>query len=109
MEILLAISIALNALTGWAYLGQRDRATEAEQSAATARAAADQCSQGVERLQALADERAREAEAARQQAAQQAAELDARADLELTTPPAVPGDACRSAQARIDRWKGAPL
>lgn len=107
MEILLAVSIALNALTSWGYLRQRDKATEATQSAATARAAADQCSQGVERLQALADQRAREAEVARQQAAQQAAELDAQADAELAMPPAVPGDACKSAQTRIDLWKGA--
>lgn len=107
MEILLAISIALNALTSWGYLHQRDKATEAEQSAATARAAADQCSQGVERLQALADQRVREAEEARRQAARQAAELNAQADAELVAPPAVPGDACKSAQARIDRWKWA--
>lgn len=108
MEILLAISIALNALTTWGYLHERDKAGQAAQMAATARAAADQCSQGVERLQALADQRARGAEEARLQAAQQAAELAAQADAELATPPAAPGDACRSAQARIDRWKGAP-
>ncbi len=106
MEILLAISIALNALTSWGYLNQRDKATEAAQAAATARAAADQCTQGVERLEALAEQRAREAEAARKQASQQAAELDARADEELSKPPAVPGDACKSAQARVDAWKG---
>lgn len=106
MEILLAISIALNALTSWGYLHQRDKATEASQAAATARAAADQCTKGVERLEALADQRAREAEEARRVAEQQAAELDARADEELATPPAVPGDACKSAQARIEAWKG---
>ncbi|MDF3823024.1 hypothetical protein P3G55_24230 [Leptospira sp. 96542] len=108
METILIISLLFNALTSWGYLAERDKATEAAQTAATARAAADQCTQGVERLQALADQRAREAEAARLQAAQQAAELDARADAELATPPAVPGDACSSAQARIDRWKAAP-
>jgi hypothetical protein len=54
----------------------------------------------------MADQRAREAEEARRLAEQQAAELDARADEELATPPAVPGDACKSAQARIDAWKG---
>lgn len=105
MEILLVISLALNALSGWGYLHERDRATEATQAAVTARAAADQCTQGVERLQALADQRAREAVEARQQAAQQAAELATQADAELATPPAVPGDACASAQARIDVWK----
>jgi hypothetical protein len=105
METILIISLAINALTGWAYLGQRDRATQAAQTAATASAAAEQCSQGVAHLQALADQRAREAEAARQQAAQQAAELDAQADAELARPPAVPGDACKSAQIRLDAWK----
>jgi hypothetical protein len=106
METLVIISLLFNVLTGWAYLGQRDKATQAAQTAATASAAAELCSQGVARLQALADQRARDAEAARQQAAQQAVELDAQADAELARPPAVPGDACKSAQIRLDAWKG---
>ncbi len=106
METLLLISLALNGLSGWGYLHERDRATEAAQTAATARAVAGQCSRSVAGLQAAAVQREREAAAARDEADRLAGALDAQADAELARPPAVPGDTCKSAQMRVDLWKG---
>ncbi len=105
MGTLLAISLAFNALVGWAYLDQRDATTEATQSAVTARAAAAQCSRAVEGLQAAAAQRAQDAAAARAEADSRASVHDAEADTVLATGPAVPGQACQSAQVRINAWK----
>lgn len=107
----LALSLALNAALGWAYLGQRDKTTEA-QSAATAmeqqrdgaRAAASACSDAVEDLRNVADQRAAEAKAARAEAAAKAMGHNKKADSILATPAAVPGDDCRSAQVRVSDW-----
>ena len=67
-------------------------------------AGAQACSDGVQRLQALAESRAREAAAARKLAAQAALQHAARADAVLAAPPAVPGDDCASAKARVADW-----
>lgn len=105
------LSIALNAALGWAYLGQRDKTTKAE-SAVTAmeqqrdgaREAASACSDAVEDLRTLADQRAAEAKAARAKASARARGHNQKADSILSTPPAVPGDDCRSAQVRVADW-----
>ena len=107
----LALSLALNAALGWAYLGQRDKTTEA-QSAATAmeqqrdgaREAANACSDAVDDLRTLADQRASEAKAARAEAAAKVKSHNQKADTILATPPAVPGDDCKSAQMRVADW-----
>lgn len=111
MQIILLVSLAANGLLGWAYLGQRDDATEARaavsakgQELAGARGAAQACSTAVDELRRLADKRAREAETARRAAGARKAAYDRQADAILAAPPAVPGDACASAQHRVDAW-----
>jgi hypothetical protein len=109
--IALAISVAANAALGWAYLGQRDDTTEArtalrdmEGQRDGARQAASACSDSVDDLRELADQRAREAAPDRAAAASTAQGHNQRADQILATPAPVPGDACASAQARVDSW-----
>jgi hypothetical protein len=109
--IALAISVAANGLLGWAYLGQRDDTTTAQTALRDmqsqrdgARQAASACSDSVDDLRELADKRAREAAPARAAAASKAHGHHQRADKILSTPPPVPGNACASAQARVDEW-----
>lgn len=109
--IILAASVAVNAALGWAYLGQRDDAAEArtalrdmEGQRDGARQAASACSDSVDDLRELADKRAREASTARAAAASTAQGHNQRADAILATPASVPGDACASAQTRVDDW-----
>lgn len=104
----LALSLLANLAAGYLYLQQRDVAVTATnnlQHAAsdtvTARAAADACSASVEGLAASAAVMASQLEAARQAAAQQASKHNAVADKILSTPAAVPGDDCASAQKRV--------
>lgn len=107
----LGLSLAVNGLLGWAYLGQRDDTTEArtalrdmESQRDGARQAASACSDSVDDLRELADQRAREAASARAAAASTAQGHNQRADTILATPAPVPGDVCASAQARVDSW-----
>lgn len=107
----LGISLATNAALGWAYLGQRDETTEArtalrdmEGQRDGARQAASACSDSVDDLRELADKRARDAAPARAAAASTAQGHNHRADQILAAPQPVPGDACASAQARVDEW-----
>lgn len=109
--IALTISVAANAALGWAWLGQRDetatakadlRAMEGQRDGA--RQAASACSDSVDDLRELADKRARDAAPARAVAASAAQGRNQRADVILSTPAPVPGDACASAQARVDDW-----
>ena len=107
----LALSLALNAALGWAYLVQRDKTTKAEagvtameQQRDGARAVASACSDAVEDLRNVADKRAAEAKAARAEAAAKARGHNKKADSILATPAAVPGDDCRSAQVRVSEW-----
>lgn len=107
----LLASLLANALLTRAYLGQRDAATVARTSVGEmmqqrdgARGLASACSDAVEDLRELADRRKQEGEAARASAATQARAHEQRADEILAAPPAVPGDACASAQRRVDSW-----
>lgn len=111
MQIVLLVSLAGNGLLGWAYLGERDDATEARaavsakgQELAGVRGAAEACSGRVDELRTLADKRAQEAETARRAAGTRASAHNQRADAILAAPAAVPGDACASAQVRVDSW-----
>ncbi len=111
LQILLVVLVASNALTGWAWLGERDAATTAraetlamQQQRNGIRSAASACSVGVEQLAVAAEQRATAAAPARQAAASRAAAHNQKADTILAAPAAVPGDACASAQARVDEW-----
>lgn len=107
----LLASLLGNVLLTRAYLGQRDAATTARASVGEmtqqrdgARDLAVACSDAVDNLRELADKRKREGEATRASAAALARVHEQRADEILATPPAVPGDACASAQHRVDSW-----
>lgn len=111
MGLALLASLVGNVALTLAYLGQRDAATtmaaalramEGERD--SARSLASACSDAVQDLRDLADKRAREAAAARATAASKARDHEQRADEILATPPAVPGDACASAQHQVDNW-----
>lgn len=109
--IALAISVAVNGLLGWAYLGQRDDTTEAKADLRAMegkrdgiRQVASACSDSVGDLRELADKRARDAAPARVAAASAAQGHNQRADQILSTPAPVPGDVCASAQTRVDDW-----
>lgn len=108
---LLAASVALNAALGvaWRRAGNHEHELQAQIAAVQserdhALQSAQACSDGVARLQALAERREREAAAARRQAAQAAADHARRADAVLSAPPAVPGDDCASARVRVGDW-----
>lgn len=110
-QITILLSLAANAVLGWAYLGQRDDTTEARTALRDmqgqrdgASGAASACSDSLDDLRELADQRAREAAPARAAAASAAQGHNRRADQILSTPAPVPGDACASAQARVDDW-----
>lgn len=107
----LIASAALNLLAGWAYLGQRDTIATLRTEARTvqgeldgARADAQACSNAVDDLRDLADQRKREADTARAAAQQRAQQHQRKADAILAAPPAVPGDDCASARVRVDLW-----
>ena len=109
--IALLASLLGNVLLTRAYLGQRDTATAARASVGEmtqqrdgARSLAAACSDAVDDLRELADKRKREGEAARASAAVKARTHERRADEILAAPPTVPGDACASAQHRVDSW-----
>lgn len=105
----LALSLLANLAAGYLYLQQRDVAVTATNNlqhaagdTATARAAADACSASVEGLVASAAVMASQLEGERAAAAKRAGTHYARADQILATPAAVPGDACASAQKRVN-------
>jgi len=107
----LAALVLGNVLTGWAWLSARDDLATARaelagkgQELAGVRGAAEACSGKVKELRTLADKRAQEAAPARRAAADRAADYNRQADAILAAPPAVPGDACASAQHRVDTW-----
>lgn len=101
---LLASSLAGNAALGWAWVGARERAATSVLQRDDARAAASACSDATEDLRDLADKRSAEAKKAQAAARADASGRQQAAHTILSTPPAVPGDACASAQARIDGW-----
>lgn len=104
LALALALSLGGNAGLGLAWLHARDAATRTLSERDSARADASACSDGVAYLRDLADERVRQAKAAQATAAEQRRQREAMAQLILSTPAAVPGDVCASAQARVDSW-----
>lgn len=107
LGILLAISVCLNLLAGWAYLGQRDQAVASGVQQSQATAMALQCSEGTEKLEQQAQARQHAAQPKIDAAAEGARHRQAEAQRILSAPAAVPGDACASADARIGAWWGA--
>jgi hypothetical protein len=101
-QILLALSLLANAVLGWAYLGQRDKAVTYEVREGAAVATAELCSKGTDALDKAAGQREREARPARQAAQDKDRQHQAQAQQILAKPAAVPGDACASAQAVVD-------
>lgn len=108
LGLALALSLVANIGAGYVYLQQRDALAIAgnnlehkESETVTARAAADTCSASVEALAASAAVMASQLEPLRLAAKQRAAGHFALADKILSTPAAVPGDACASAQKRV--------
>lgn len=104
----LLVCLGVNLAQGWAYLQKRDAATlarsDAEHAAekeSLARKSADVCTKAVDALLQAGEGLKRERDQARAQAAAVAAGHKARADKILSTPAAVPSDACASAQARV--------
>lgn len=104
VHIVLAISLAFNALLGWAYLGKRDEAVTHEVREQQATGVAMKCSEGTEKLETKAAQREEEAGPARKAAADKDRQHQVKAQQILSTPPAVPGDTCASAQAVVDDW-----
>lgn len=106
--IALVVSGLVNVASVWEVLRLRDAVTvarsDADQAAdkeSLARESADVCTKAVDALLLAGDGLKRERDQARAQAAAVAAGHKARADKILSTPAAVPGDACASAQARV--------
>ena len=104
----LAASLAGNALQGYVYLQQRDALTEARTTLTraagetdTARAAANSCNASITALETTATVQAALGTQAREFAIKLAGKHAAAADKILSTPPAVPGNDCASAQARV--------
>lgn len=109
--LILAASLFGNAALYNAWDGQKKKVVEVQLELRTALAerdsasdAAQACSVGVRRLSTLAEQRAKEAAKARQQAADRARQHNRRADAVLAAPPAVPGNDCASADARMRQW-----
>jgi hypothetical protein len=102
--VALGLSLAGNAFLGNAYLHQRDTATVVKTETVYVQAAANECSKGTEATATAAAKAASAAAPKRKAAASEAAKHDAKADQILAAPPAVPGDACKSAEAAIDSW-----
>ncbi len=102
--VVLAISLSGNAYL-FNTLGQaRERAARADAGRITAVAVAQTCSNYVQKLTADGARRAAEAKPLIEAAAAGAAEANRKADGEATRAPAVPGDACASAEAETREW-----
>ena len=99
----LAISMGLNAVGGWAYLGQRDATVAAEGERDQARGAATACSDATDELVKQATKRATAAAQARLDAAAKASSRDELADSILNTP-ASDADDCKAAAQRATTW-----
>lgn len=102
--VLLATSMAGNALLFSTLLETRDRATRADSGRRTAVQAAQSCSNYVGKLGDDAKKRAENAEPLKAAAKTAAVAANRSADAEVQRAPAVPGDACASAEAETREW-----
>lgn len=106
--IALLLSAICNVVQGYVYLQQRDALTEARTTlnhaadeTANALWAANSCSASITALETAATVQAALGTQAREFAIKLAGKHAAAADKILSTPPAVPGNDCASAQARV--------
>ncbi|UBB15404.1 hypothetical protein [Comamonas odontotermitis] len=104
VHIVLLVSLALNGLLGWAYLGKRDDFTRATTSLNSVRTDLNACSDATEDLRELANRRAADAKKLRADAAAKAKPLERRADYTLSLQPRDPLNACSSMQHLGDEW-----
>lgn len=104
LVLALGLSVAGNAALGWAWVGARERAATTVVERDNARSAASACSDATEDLRDLADKRAAEAKKVQAAARSAATGRQQAANTILSTPAAVPGNACASAQVRVDAW-----
>ena len=102
--VALGLSVAGNAALGWAWVGAREKGATTVVERDNARSAASACSDATEDLRDLADKRAAEAKKAQAAARTAATGRQQTAQTIMSTPAAVPGDACASAQVRVDGW-----
>jgi hypothetical protein len=104
LGVLLATSVAGNALLFDALGDARDRATRADAGRRTAVGAAQTCSNYVGKLSLDAKKRVEDAKPLIEASAVAAKAANARADGEVMRTPAVPGNACASAEAENREW-----
>lgn len=104
VAVVLAISLAGNAYLFDALGNAQERAGHAESGRRTAVAAAQSCSFYVGKLTDDAKLRAAEAAPLIEAAAVGADEANRKADAEMQRAPAVPGNACASAEAETREW-----
>lgn len=102
--VALGLSVAGNAALGWAWVDAREKAATTVVERDSARSAASVCSDATEDLRDLADKRAAEAKKAQAAARTAATGRQQTANMILSTSVAVPGNACASAQVRVDAW-----
>ena len=104
LDVLLVASGAANAFLFTSMNEARDRAARADSGRSTAVAAAQTCSFYVGKLTKDAKDRKDAAQVEIDAAAAGAADANRRADAEVSRTPAVPGDACASAEAENREW-----
>ncbi|TSD56368.1 hypothetical protein FFI97_019200 [Variovorax sp. KBS0712] len=106
--VALGLSVAGKAALGWAWVGAREKSAttlvERDNARVAAAASASACSDATEDLRDLADERGAEAKRAQAVARAAATGRQQAANAILGAPSAVPGNACASAQVRVDGW-----
>lgn len=104
MGVLLVASLGGNAFL-WDALGDsQQEVAVANERRKAATEAAKTCSDSVNSLRIEGDERRKRAQAAIEAARKAAGAANARANGERTRKPAVPGDACASAQIENREW-----
>lgn len=104
LAIALALSVLGNLELGRAWLAARDAHLQAVGERDQAQGTARSCSAGVAKLEQTARDRAAAARPVLAAADRQALTHDARAQQILASPPAAPGDACKSADDAINDW-----
>lgn len=104
LSIALAASLAGTAAVGNMYLAKRDEVAALTSDLRQVSRAAEACTKSVEGISAAAQAQTKAALAAMAAAKAAADKRDKAADEELATPASVPGDDCKSAQERADRW-----
>lgn len=103
LALVLIISIVANFLLYRGLQDQKARTVKAETNLTAANGQTKTCNDSIAGLKDAAEKRGIQAGIARERARTRATGLEKQADIELSTPPTVPGDACKSAQDRVSR------